>query len=125
MDARAIHSQEGDTTMENANGTNDLDLADDLVITRTTRRPWAGGTWVSGRLHGHRFDALVFPEHAKQPEWEIGQSRISKLWLCRLADRETVYNWDRGADVPPADETAQAIVDFLCAGLADHVYGNR
>jgi hypothetical protein len=26
-------------------------------------------------------DALVFPEHADNPEWEIGDSRISKLWV--------------------------------------------
>lgn len=101
----------------------DLDLGDDLVITKTTRRHTVGGTWVSGTIHGHRFDALVFPEHAEVPEYEIGDSRISKLWLQRQADKVTVYNWDRGQDVPAADRVAAAIVDFLCAGLAEHTYG--
>ncbi|MGE4157624.1 MAG: hypothetical protein AB7F75_00840 [Planctomycetota bacterium] len=109
--------------MTNTNGTRDLDLGDDLVITKTSRRASGGGTWVCGRLNGHRFDALVFPEHADMPEWEIGDSKISKLFVQRLADKEIVYNWDRGLDVPAKDATVQAIVDFLCAGLAEHTYG--
>jgi hypothetical protein len=56
-------------------------------------------------MSGHRFDALVFPEHAANPVWEIGDSRLSKLFIQRLADRQTVFNWDRGADVPAADLT--------------------
>ncbi len=100
----------------------DIELGDDLRITKTTRRAAGNGTWVCGAIAGHRFDALVFPEHADDPEWEIGDSRISKLWVQRLADRRTVFNWDRGADVAAADPVAAAIVDFLCAGLAEHVY---
>ncbi|HEV3417348.1 MAG TPA: hypothetical protein VG056_11055 [Pirellulales bacterium] len=101
---------------------NDLDLRDDLTITKTTRRASGAGTWVCGTIAGHRFDALVFPEHAENPEWELDDSRISKLWLQRLADKQTVFDWDRGADVPAADPVVAAIVDFLCAGLADLVY---
>jgi hypothetical protein len=94
------------------------ELGDDLTITRTTRRAAGAGTWVIGRLAGHRFEALVFPEHADNPAWEIGDSRISKLWVQRLADRVVVFNWDRGPDVPAADAASQAVVDFLAAGLA-------
>ncbi len=100
----------------------DLDVGHDLEITKTTRRASGGGTWVCGTLSGHRFDALVFPEHAANPEWEIGESRISKLWIQRLADKREVFNWDRGADVPAADHLTACIVDFLAGGLADHVY---
>lgn len=57
-------------------------------------------------------------------EWEIGDSRISKLWVQRLADKMAVFNWDRGLDQPAATDLAQAIVDFLAAGLADHVYAS-
>lgn len=107
-----------------ANGQHEHDdVAFDLEFTKVTRRASGGGTWVCGRMNGHRFDALVFPEHADNPEWEIGDSRISKLWVQRLADTRTVFNWDRGADVPAADATTQAIVDFLVVGLADHIYG--
>ena len=67
---------------------------------------------------GHRFDALVFPEHAENPDWELGQSRISKLWVQRLSDKKTVFHWDRGMDVPAVDQMASAVVDFLAAGLA-------
>ena len=100
----------------------DLDLGHDLEITKTTRRAAGAGTWVSGTLSGHRFEALVFPEHADNPEWEIGDSRISKLWIQRQADKREVLNGDRGADVPAADHLAACIVDFLAGGLADHIY---
>jgi hypothetical protein len=100
------------------------DLGHDLRFIRTTRRAAGSGTWVIGTLHGHRFEALVFPENAEVAEWEIGgDSRISKLLLRRLPERREVYVWDRGLDLAPADATAAAIVDFLCAGLAEHTYG--
>lgn len=100
----------------------DFDLGCDFEITKTTRRTAGSGTWVIGRLHGYRFDALVFPEHAEVAEYELGDSRISKLSLRRLSDRQIVFSWDRGSDVPAADEMAGAIVDFLAAGLANHIY---
>ena len=110
--------------MTDANEMNDLDLGDDFEITKTTRRASGGGTWVCGRLNGHRFDALVFPEHADNPEWELGDSRISKLWIQRLADKATVFSWDRGMDIPAADNIAGAVADFLAGGLADHIYAD-
>src|SRR6476659_9575547 len=82
----------------------DLDVGHDLEITKTTRRASGGGTWVCGTMSGHRFDALVFPEHADNPDWEIGDSRISKLWIQRLADKREVFNWDRGPDRMAIDD---------------------
>jgi hypothetical protein len=111
------------TTNEN-NATDPQDLLESLKITKVRRRTSAGGAWVIGTIGGHRFDALVFPEHAEIPDYELGDSRISKLWLKRVADGATVVNFDRGWDVRPATETAKAIVDLLAAGLADHVYAN-
>ena len=99
-----------------------LDIGDDLTIARTTRRAAGTGTWLCGRLNGHRFDALVFPEHATNPDFELGESRISKLWLQRLADKREVANFDRGWDLLPATDEAKAIVAFLAEGLADFVY---
>jgi hypothetical protein len=49
----------------NATNDDDLDVGFDLEITKTTRRHSGAGTWVSGRLSGHRFEALVFPEHPR------------------------------------------------------------
>ncbi len=76
---------------------------------------------MDGTIHGHRFQALVFPEHVEVAEYEIGDSRISKLWLQRLSDRVEVYR-DRGLDRAPADAMAAAIVDLLCAGLAEYTW---
>lgn len=99
-----------------------LEAGDDLEITKVTRRAAAAGTWVRGTIAGYRFDALVFPAHAENRDWEMGDSRITKLWVKRLADRKIVFNWDRGPDVAAADHETLAIVDFLAAGLADYVY---
>ncbi len=110
--------------MTTTNQPRQLDLGDDLKITKTTRRAAGSGTWVCGTIAGHRFDALVFPEHAEREEYELAKSRISKLWLQRLDDKQTVFNWDRGLDVDATTDLARAIVDFLAAGLADLAYAN-
>ncbi|MBN2296639.1 MAG: hypothetical protein JXM70_29695 [Pirellulales bacterium] len=99
------------------------DIGYDLEITKTNRRATCGGTWVHGRIAAHRFQALVFPEHAEEPNFELDESRISKLWIRREADRKTVCNFDRGWDIQPADATAKEIVDFLAEGLAQYTYG--
>lgn len=100
-----------------------LDLGDDLTITKTTCRSAGSGTWVIGTIAGHRFNALVFSEHAESPDYELGESRISKLWIRDEADGRTVCNFDRGWDIQPATAIAAAITDFLAAGLAEHIYG--
>jgi len=64
---------------ENALNEHDLDIGDDLEITKTTRRDSGGGTWVIGKLHGHRFDALVFPEHAERPDYELGENGLPRI----------------------------------------------
>jgi hypothetical protein len=110
------------TTMSNdeADG---LDLLDSMQIRRVERRTTAGGAWVTGTMGGHRFEALLFPAHAENPEYEIDNSRISKLWLQRIEDRATVFNWDRGADIEAATPIAAKIVGLLSAGLAEFIYG--
>ena len=99
-----------------------LDIGDDLRINKTTRRASGAGTWVIGTIASHKFNALVFPEHADCPDYELEDSRISKIWVQRLSDEATVVNFDRGWDVRPTTKAAQAIVDFLAAGLAEHIY---
>jgi hypothetical protein len=103
--------------------TEDSDLDYDLEITSTSRRASGGGTWDSGTVDGeYRFDALVFPEHAENPDWEIGDSRISKLWVARIKNKETVFNCDRGLDLPAASNKTKSVVEFICEGLADFIY---
>jgi hypothetical protein len=98
------------------------DVRASLATARVTSRTSAGGAWVRGVLRGHRFEALVFPAHADQSEWELARSRISKLWVQRRADGRTVFSWDRGPDVPADDRATQAVVDALAAHLAEFVY---
>ncbi|MDZ4689080.1 MAG: hypothetical protein SH850_28735 [Planctomycetaceae bacterium] len=109
---------------KNNDNASDIEIGEDLEITKTTRRHSVGGSWVSGTLNAHRFEALVFPEHAENPDYEIDDSRISKLWIQRIADRTVTFNWDRGADIQASDEMTKRIVDFLCAGLAESTYGH-
>lgn len=99
------------------------DLGDDLKITKNEGRQNVGGTWVSGSIAGHTFQVLVFPEHAECEEYELGTSRISKLWLRRQADRQVVANFDRGWDLEPTTDAAREIVGFLAAGIAEHTFG--
>src|SRR5690349_10354714 len=109
--------------MTSAPDTADPTFGDDLTFARQTPRPTCGGVWVIGLLAGHRFQALVFPGHAEDPAWELGASRISKLWVQRRVDHAVVFNFDRGPDVPAQDAQARAVVDFLAAGLAARVFG--
>lgn len=117
---------DNDMTTNDAKTNDGIDASevlDTLVIKKVQRRTSAGGAWVVGTIAGHRFDALVFPEPATNRDWEVGgDSRISKLWVQRISDKATVYNWDRGADVEPTTELAGVIVDLLAAGLAEHIW---
>ncbi len=46
--------------MKNQHHAEDLDLGRDLVFTAQSRRAAGSGIWVCGKVHGHRFEALVF-----------------------------------------------------------------
>jgi hypothetical protein len=109
--------------MAAATRTADPAFGDDLTFTRQARHGGVGGTWVIGLVAGHRFQALVFPAHAENSGYELGESQISKLWVQRLADGVVVFNFDRGLDVPAPDAQTRAVVDFLTDGLAERVFG--
>lgn len=98
------------------------ELLGTLNITETTSRE-TGGIWVRGNIAGHRFEALVFPGHAESESYELGDSRISKLWLRDNATKAEVASFDRGWDRQPATDAAKAIVDVLAAGLAETIFG--
>ena len=97
----------------------------DLTITKISNRNRAvGGSWVQGRINNeYRFDALVFADHAESEDYELGGSKISKLWIERLVDRRVMFNFDRGLDVPAVNTEVQVVIDFLCEGLSDLVFG--
>jgi hypothetical protein len=98
------------------------EIGDDLKFGKIQQREWGAAKWVRGTIAGHRFDALVFPEHAQDASYELGDSKISKLWIQRIADKTTTFNFDRGMDADATDDATRAIVAFLCAGLADYVF---
>lgn len=104
--------------------TDPVQMLDTLAITKIDRQGCSGGgSWVSGRIAGHRFEALVFPEHAERESYELNRSRISKLWLKDMTSGQTVANFERGWDVRPTTDNARQIVDLLAAGLAETVFG--
>lgn len=109
--------------MTQTNGDLDaLDLMETFRVTKLQRRTAMGGAWVKGTIGGHRFGALVFPEHVERPDYELDDSRISKLSVQRLGDLGMVANFDRGWDVRPTTPVAEQIVDALACGLAEFVY---
>src|SRR5277367_19825 len=95
-----------------------------IKVTESEQRSM-GGVWVAGWIYGYYFNALVCDGHAKDPAWEIGRSRISKLWIQRHRDRRVMYNWDRGLDVPPAGNLSEAAVGYLAENLADFIFGTE
>lgn len=101
-------------------------ILETLQISRIQRRSYGspGGTWVNGVIANHTFEALVFPDHAQSESYELGDSRISKLWLRddAPAPKKEVACFDRGWDRKPETPTARAIVDLLAAGLAERVF---
>jgi hypothetical protein len=118
VNAKTIHQpSNGDQQMTQ----HDLDL----TITKiSNRNRGAGGSWVQGKINDeYRFDALVFADHADQESFELNRSKISKLWIQRLSDRKVMFNFDRGLDVPAVNTEVQVVVDFLCEGLSDLVFG--
>ena len=99
------------------------EIGSDFVILKTIRQASGAESFVIGRLNDHHFDAIVFAEHPKYPDFELGDSRITKLWLQRIADKTTVASFNRAWDMHPTTEIARAIVDFLATNLAERIYG--
>lgn len=96
------------------------DLLDTLKITSITKRA-VPGSWVDGTIGGYHFQALVFPEPAAIPAYEIPGSNISKFWLADERG-DVVADFDRGWNQEPATEMAKRITDLLAAGLAEMVF---
>jgi hypothetical protein len=100
------------------------DLLESLQFTKIERRSLStGGAWVTGTIDCYRFEALVFPEHATIAGFELGESRISKLWIEQTSDPRMVACFDRGWDLLPANQRVGQVVNLLSAGLAETVFG--
>ncbi len=68
--------------------------------------------WKEGsiRVYGDIFHYWM-KQYSKGSQYGINGGRISKLMLKR--NGEVVYNYDRGEDVAPADETTELALEFL------------
>ncbi len=128
-DIRAIIALAFDAGVNAASGkpapvmsTDPAEIIASLCITKRDGRP-TGGTWVSGTIAGHAFEALVFPQHAECESYELAQSRISKLHLTHQITKRTAASFDRGWDARPTTDMAKAIVDVLASGLAETTFG--
>jgi hypothetical protein len=86
----------------------------DLTFTHQPRHGSVGGTWVIGLVAGHRFQALVFPAHAESPEYELGESQISKLWGATPERRHGGVQLRPRAGCPRPGRTGAS-----CGGLPD------
>jgi len=75
-----------------------------------------------GTLNAHRFDALVFAEHAECPDYELGDSRISKLWLKRLDGGKDGGQLRPRLGHPPATKDRPGDRRFPGSRLAELVY---
>lgn len=96
-------------------------LASLKILKQTGRK--TGGVWVEGTIMGHSFEALVFAEHATDTSYELGTSRISKLFVQEHYTHLAVACFDRGWEVQPTNDLAKTITDLLAAGLAETVFG--
>ena len=94
----------------------------DIVILKNQKAERMGRT--TGRIAAFRFVAKVYPEHALDPAFELGRSRISKLELRRLDTNAVAFNWDRGLDRAATDASAKTAVDRLVKHLANHLFGH-
>lgn len=80
-----------------------------------------GGTWVWGKVGPDvTFEALVFPETSPEG-YDLDGSRISKLSIRRRGEITVCY--DRGWDRVAKSHYDKKLVDLLCAGLAESVFG--
>jgi hypothetical protein len=81
-----------------------------------------GRCWASGVVLDYAFNALVFPDHATLPSYELGNSRISKLEIYRRDVNLRVVNFDRGWDIRPDSEELERAVQIVCKRLAKEVF---
>lgn len=98
----------------------DCPYPDTIEILQVGEWGFGMGKRVQGRVNGCEFNALVFPDHARNSEWEWGFSRISEMTLHR--NGEVVFRWGCGTPMESADAEVDAAVSILSAYLAERVY---
>lgn len=78
--------------------------------------------FVRGLISGHLYEAIVWPEHLVNRDEELGDSKITKLWICRNNDNKTVFMFDKGRSIEDIDDNTVSIAKELCAKLSSLVF---
>ena len=72
--------------------------------------------WQKGRIlvEGtvYEYEAKVYDTGS---EFGINGGRVSKCWIHKADSRATLYNYDRGEDVPPANEEVETVLNIILA----------
>ena len=79
--------------------------------------------WAMGFMGTYRFSARVNPEHSRNPNHEIGRSRITTLELRTSDNEKLIYVWDKGLESDPANPEVQKVIDAIGDQLADLLFG--
>jgi hypothetical protein len=58
----------------------------------------------------YKYWAKVYDEGS---EFGINGGRISKLQIRKRGENHDLYNYDRGLDVPPANDEVAAVLDII------------
>ena len=80
----------------------------DLTVSKVVDAALSPGTWLLGTVHGHRFEAKSYAEHALNLNWELGERRISNLFIQRIEDNRRFSVWARGLVPPPKHPLGEA-----------------
>lgn len=59
--------------------------------------------WKAGFTNGFNWTILIFEQDS---EYGINDGKISKLWIQRESNGETIAYYDRGWDIEPTEKTA-------------------
>jgi hypothetical protein len=83
-----------------------------------------GAMWAEGTIAGYAFEALVFPEHAGDPAFELDGSRIAKLYIREPGETIASAAYDRGWMKPPANDQVHRAARAVGENLARQLFGN-
>ena len=87
-----------------------------IIINKNQRRKTK--MWKQGQIAApasntiYTYWAKVYEEGS---EHGINQGRVSKLTIRKQGETRDLYNYDRGLDLPPANEEVETILNIILA----------
>jgi len=64
----------------------------------------------------YKYWAKVYDEGSE--EFGLNGGRVSKLTIRKLNETTDLFNFDRGDDIPPANDEVEAVVNIILAKYA-------